>query len=121
MKNIFIVDDSDVNLIMAEKALADYFNVFTLPSAEAMFEFLNDVVPELILLDIKMPKINGLDALKMLKTESVFGNIPVIFLTSKDDPDTKARGFELGAIDFIAKPFSCEVLLNSINKALSYS
>jgi putative two-component system response regulator len=119
MKTIFVVDDNNANLIVAEKALSDHYNVFTLPSAEAMFEFLGDILPDLILLDVKMPKTNGLDALKMLKASTEYASIPVVFLTGRSDPDTETLGFELGAIDYISKPFSRQVLLSRINTHLN--
>jgi putative two-component system response regulator len=75
-------------------------------------------MPDLILLDILMPDLNGFDAMKRLKTDLRYCNIPVIFLTSRDDSATEAYGFELGAVDFITKPFSEPVLLNRIDKHL---
>jgi len=118
MKIIFVVDDSNTNLLTAETALSKNYRVFTLPSAVDMFGFLNDIVPDLILLDILMPEMNGFDAMRRLKSEERYSNIPVIFLTSRDDSATEAYGFELGAVDFISKPFSEPVLLNRINKHL---
>ncbi|MCL2048122.1 MAG: response regulator [Defluviitaleaceae bacterium] len=118
MQTIFVVDDNDVNLITAEKALEGFYTVFTLPSAEAMFEFLDSIVPDLILLDIRMPKISGLDALNMLKA-SKYIDIPVIVLTGKHDPDTEAAVYKLGAVDFVLKPFVAEDLLARIKAALA--
>ena len=118
MKTIFVVDDSDVNLITAEKALSDHYNVFTLPSAKAMFTFLQDIHPDLILLDIKMPEINGFEAMKRLRANPEYANIPVMFITATNDPATESHGFELGAVDFIIKPFSSQVLLSRIKTHL---
>ncbi|MDR2533102.1 MAG: response regulator [Oscillospiraceae bacterium] len=114
MKTVFVVDDNDVNLLTAENSLSKQYRVFTLPSASAMFELLEEVVPDLILLDILMPETNGFDALRMLKGDTRYFNIPVIFLTSRSDSTTEALGFEMGAVDFISKPFSEPVLLNRI-------
>jgi putative two-component system response regulator len=72
------------------------------------------VMPDLILLDIEMPDMDGLEALKLLKENIKFKNIPVIFLTGLTDPATEAYGIELGAVDFVTKPFSEPVLLNRI-------
>jgi putative two-component system response regulator len=118
LKSIFIVDDNDVNLITAEKALSKDYNVFTLPAASNMFELLNDVIPDLILLDILMPEMSGLEAMTKLKTNERYLNIPVIFLTSKKDEETEVQGFELGAVDFISKPFSEAVLKNRVRTHL---
>ena len=118
MKSIFIVDDNDVNLITAEKALSKAYKIFTLPSASDMFELLNEVIPDLILLDIMMPEMSGLEAMIKLKTNERYSSIPVIFLTSKKDPETEVQGFELGAVDFISKPFSEAVLKNRVRNHL---
>ena len=118
MKTIFIVDDNDVNLSTAEKALSKQYRAFTLPSASSMFELLNNVVPDLILLDILMPQMDGFEAMRLLKDDTRYQGIPVIFLSGRSDAATEARGFEMGAADFISKPFSEPVLLNRIKTHL---
>jgi len=114
LKTIFIVDDNDVNLATAEKALSEQYRVFTLPSAPDMFELLNNVVPDIILLDILMPGMDGFEALRLLKSDARYADIPVLFLSGRNGAATEARGFEAGALDFISKPFSEPVLLNRI-------
>ncbi len=118
MKTIFVVDDSDTNLTMAESALEDQYRVMTMPSAASMFSFLEKVIPDLILLDIEMPEMDGFEALAKLKTKERFSEIPIMFLTGRTDADVEARGFEMGAIDFVTKPFSAPVLLNRIKTHL---
>ncbi|MCL2759085.1 MAG: response regulator [Treponema sp.] len=118
MKTIFAVDDNHVNLLAAEEALSAHYNVFTLSSGSLMFELLNDVIPDLILLDILMPEISGFEALQRLKADKRYSGIPVMFLTSKNDAATEALGFEMGVVDFIPKPFSTPVLLNRIKTQL---
>ena len=118
-KTIFVVDDNDTNLSMAEEALEEQYRVMTLPSAAKMFALLEKITPDLILLDIEMPEINGFDALRRLKTNVSYAGIPVIFLTSMNDAATEVHGFQLGVVDFISKPFSAPVLLNRIRTHLS--
>ncbi|MCL2269834.1 MAG: response regulator [Treponema sp.] len=118
MKTIFVVDDNTVNLVTADETLSDSYNVITLASASTMFEFLKKTIPDLILLDIMMPDIDGFEALKQLRADRLYAKIPVIFLTSKNDAATEALGFEMGVIDFISKPFSGPVLLNRIKTHL---
>jgi putative two-component system response regulator len=118
LKTIFIVDDNDVNLSTAEKALSKQYRAFTLPSASSMFELLNNVVPDLILLDILMPQMDGFEAMRLLKDDTRYQGIPVIFLSGRSDAATEARGLEMGAADFISKPFSEPVLLNRIKTHL---
>jgi putative two-component system response regulator len=119
MKTIFVVDDSDTNLSMAEDALERHYRVMTVPSAPKMFLLLEKIMPDLILLDIEMPEMNGFDALRRLKANSSWETIPVMFLTGRTDASVEVRGFELGAVDFVAKPFSAPVLLNRIKTHLN--
>jgi len=119
MKTIFTVDDNHVNLVIAEEALSEYYNIYTLSSAALMFDLLNDIIPDLILLDILMPDISGFEALQRLKADERYSNIPVMFLTGKNDAETETLGFEMGVVDFISKPFSIPVLLNRIKTHLN--
>jgi len=119
MKTIFIVDDNTINLQTAKEVLSEQYKVITLSSAPIMFEFLDNVVPELILLDIMMPELDGFSALKQLRADTRYAKIPVIFLTSKSDADTEALGFEMGVVDFIHKPFSPAVLRTRIKTHLN--
>jgi putative two-component system response regulator len=103
---------------MAEAALEDNYRVMTMPSAAKMFAFLDKVIPDLILLDIEMPEMDGFKALMKLKSSHLWANIPVMFLTGRNDPSVEVQGFELGAVDFVTKPFSSPVLLNRIKTHL---
>ena len=117
-KTIFVVDDNDTNLSTAKEALKKQYRVITLPSAKKMFAHMEKVVPDLILLDIEMPEIDGFETLHLLKENTSRSGIPVIFLTSTTDTAIEARGFQMGVIDFITKPFSEHVLLNRIKTHL---
>ncbi|MDR2569059.1 MAG: response regulator [Oscillospiraceae bacterium] len=117
-KTIFVVDDSDTNLSMAKDALRDEYRVMTLPSAAKMFSILEKIKPDLILLDIEMPEMDGFEALQQLKATESQMDIPVVFLTSMTDVAVEVRGFQLGVIDFITKPFSTPVLRNRIKTHL---
>jgi putative two-component system response regulator len=114
MKTIFIVDDSDTNLMVAGTALEEFYKVYTIPSAAKMFKLLSKVHPDLILLDIEMPECDGFTALERLKADNRYYEIPVIFLTATQNEQTETRGFDLGAVDFIGKPFSAPVLRKRI-------
>ena len=117
-KTIFLVDDNDINLTVAEETLDRYYRVMTLPSAAKMFKLLEKVTPDMILLDIEMPEMDGFEALRLLKANEKHANIPIIFLTGMTDAFVEARGFQLGVVDFITKPFSPPVLLNRIKTHL---
>jgi len=113
-KTIFVVDDSLSNLSLAEEALEKHYRVITLSSADKLYTTLEKLVPDLILLDIAMPDESGFDAMKKLKADKNYSEIPVIFLTALTDTFNEALGIELGAVDFITKPFSEPVLLNRV-------
>ena len=118
-KTVFVVDDNDTNLATAEEALEEHYRVLTLPSAAKMFALLEKIKPDLILLDIAMPEMDGFEALRRLKTNNAYADIPVIFLTGMTDAAVEVSGFELGVIDFVTKPFSAPVLLNRIKTHLN--
>jgi putative two-component system response regulator len=119
-KTIFLVDDNATNLAAAEEVLERDYRVITLKSAAKMFAALEKphLEPNLILLDIEMPEMTGFEAMKFLKTNEAYAKIPVIFLTGRSDVDSEAAGIELGAVDFITKPFTEAVLLTRIKTHL---
>lgn len=118
MKTIFVVDDSDTNLSMAEEALEDEYNVMTVPSGARMLALLEKMTPNLILLDIEMPEMNGFEALEKLKENPLWADIPVIFLTGTINDSIQARGLGLGALGFVNKPFTASELLDCIKTRL---
>ena len=113
-KTIFVVDDTDSNLSKAEEGLEDAYDVMTIPSGARLFAILKKIQPHLILLDILMPEMDGFEVLARLKADKDYRAIPVIFLTALIDPETEAKGFEMGVVDFITKPFNIPVLLNRV-------
>ena len=115
---IVIVDDEKVNLTEGGNILKTFYEVYPAPSAAKLFEILEQVLPSLILLDIDMPEMNGYEAIKKLKADSRFAGIPVIFLDSRSDAASELEGFELGAADYVSKPFSGPLLLKRIANQL---
>jgi putative two-component system response regulator len=113
-KKIMLVDDNLANLTVGKNMLKDQYEVFAIPSAAKLFEFLEHVLPDLILLDIEMPVMDGYEAIGKLKSDSRYADIPVIFLTSKTDEGSELEGLELGAIDYVIKPFSAPLLQKRI-------
>jgi len=114
MKKIFIVDDNATNIVTAKTALEGTYKTYAMPSAAKMFQLLEKITPDLILLDVEMPEMDGFQALSALKSNDKLKSIPVIFLTAKHDAESEIQGFEIGAIDFINKPFSPPVLIKRI-------
>ena len=115
---IILVDDNLSNLIQGRDILKPYYKVYPAPSAAKLFEALENIKPGLILLDIEMPVMSGYDAIKKLKADIRYKEIPVIFLTSKTDENSELKGFDLGAMDYILKPFSAPLLLKRIENQL---
>ncbi|MCL2806755.1 MAG: response regulator [Coriobacteriia bacterium] len=115
---IMLVDDNKTNLAMGKNILGEHYNVYPLPSAAKLFEFLGHVSPDLILLDIDMPGMNGYEALTLLKADQKYADIPVIFVTAKSSESDEYEGLALGAIDYITKPFSPALLLRRIENHL---
>jgi len=113
-----LVDDNKTNLTMGKTILSEDYDVYALPSADKLFEFLKRVRPDLILLDIDMPGMNGYEALTLLKAERQYADIPVIFVTAKTSELDEYAGLSLGAIDYVTKPFSPSLLLKRIENHL---
>jgi len=114
-ETIIVVDDDITNLTAAKSTLSQKYNVITAPSGEKLFLLLEKVTPELILLDVEMPGLNGYSVMEMLKNKEKTAHIPVIFLTAKIDPESELRGLNLGAVDYITKPFSRELLVKRVD------
>ena len=107
---IILVDDSEIVLDQGKAMLKTFYRVYTARSASILFEILEDSIPDLILLDIIMPDIDGFETIKLLKADERYKDIPVIFLTAKDDLDSEIMGLSLGAVDYVLKPFSGPLL-----------
>lgn len=109
---ILVVDDDTSNLKMASRILkGEGMRVSCLKSGEDTIKFLKENRPDLILLDIHMPGMDGFETIAAVKENKETADIPVIFLTADDDSETEARGLKAGAMDFLKKPFVPEVLL----------
>jgi len=118
-KKIIVVDDNLENLTALKNTLKDMHEVYPSSSALELFDLLEHVQPDLILLDIEMPGINGYDAIKKLKGDTKYQHIPIIFLTYMSDEQSEMEGLKLGAVDYIHKPFVTPLLLQRIEIHLS--
>ena len=109
---ILVVDDDTANLKMASRILSrEKMRVSCMKSGEDAIKFLQENKPDLVLLDVHMPGMDGFETISHLSSNEKTVNIPVIFLTADEDIDTETRGLKAGAMDFIKKPFVPEVLL----------
>jgi putative two-component system response regulator len=103
-----------VHLNAGKDILKDLYNVFPIPSGKKFFELLEKVSPDLILLDIEMPEMDGYEVIKKLKADEKTAGIPVIFLSAHIDPGHELEGLGLGAVDYVFKPFSPILLIRRI-------
>jgi len=117
-QKIIMVDDIQAILDQGKSILRPYYEVYPAPSAARLFEMLGKIVPDLILLDINMPEMDGYETIRKLKADERFSDIPVIFLTAKNDECSEREGFDLGAVDYVVKPFSPPLLLKRIENQL---
>lgn len=109
---ILIIDDSSTNIMVAGNTLdAAGYVVLTAMDAMMGISIAMAKKPDVILLDIMMPEIDGFQACKMLKSHEETRMIPVIFLTALNEPDTLVKAFESGGVDYIAKPFNSSELV----------
>ena len=116
---IVVVDDDSTNLMLAESVLKrGRQRVTTLTSGEALLEMMKQEKPDLILLDIKMPGMDGVETFQRIKREYPEMSPPVIFLTADESMDAEARCLKLGAVDFITKPFTPDVLTLRVRHTL---
>jgi putative two-component system response regulator len=118
-KKIIAVDDNVENLTALKNTLKGAYEVFPIPSALKMFGILEHVKPDIILLDVEMPEMNGYEAARKLKSDDKYKDIPIIFLTSMNDEESKQKGLALGAVDYIYKPFDSASLFQRLETHLS--
>jgi len=118
-KKIIYVDDVNYSLITVKNRLSEHYEIFPAESVVKMYEFLEFFKPDLILLDVNMPDIDGYEAIKSLKADEKYSSIPVIFLTGNSDRESVVKGLSLGAVDYVVKPFSEAKLIESIDNHLN--
>jgi len=114
LKHILVIDDNAVNLKLAEQTLRPLYKVTLLISGRQALRFLEKTKPDLILLDINMPEMDGYETLRKIKEDPHTSKIPVIFLTAQTDSESELHSLYLGAVDFITKPFISEIMLSRI-------
>ena len=118
-RKIIIVDDNDSNLTACKNILKPYYTVYPAPGAARMFDLLEHIMPDMILLDVEMPDTNGYEAARILKNTEAHKKIPIIFLTARNDAISEMEGLNLGALDYIHKPFVSALLLRRLEMHIS--
>lgn len=120
-KHILVVDDVPANLKYAQQLLGSRYKLTLASSGAQALKFLKRNVPDLILLDINMPEMDGCTVITELKKDPATAMIPIIILTSEVDTAMELKCLELGAVDFIRKPFITEIMLSRIDTQLELS
>jgi putative two-component system response regulator len=108
--SILVVDDDPTNLRLLLEILKNVYKVYPAPSGERALRFLQNQIPDLILLDVEMPSMSGYEMIGHLKRDPRLRDIPVIFLTGLEGRDKEEQAFTLGAVDYILKPISSGVV-----------
>lgn len=120
MQKILIIDDNTANVLLLSKMLkiAGYNNIKTLTDSRDVLNTLSEYVPDLILLDFRMPFMDGLEVIKALNCEKDYKNIPIIMISAENDKGYYENAIAHGAVDFIAKPFNYNDIIPKIEIAL---
>ncbi len=113
---ILIADDMPTNLRLISGILGEEnYQMFFAHDGEMALSMTRELQPDLILMDIVMPKMNGIEVTVEIKKDKNLKHIPIIFLTAKDSDDDVIEGFEAGAVDYVTKPFNGVVLRARVN------
>ncbi len=122
MKKILVVDDLPENVFMLQDRLENEgYEVLTAYDGKTAIDKALSELPDLILLDVMMPEMSGIEVLKILTADSITSNIPVILVTAKSSAEDTKVGLEAGAFDYIKKPFNRIELIARVNSALKLS
>lgn len=116
--SILVVDDQPNNLKVISSVLSSQYTLFIANSGDRAVKILERTIPDLILLDVMMPDMSGYEVCELLKKNPLTADIPIIFLTAKSDIDDIVKGFELGAVDYITKPFNIREVVVRINNQI---
>ena len=118
MKKILVVDDNTINLKLADKILKETpeYKPVMVPSGARALQFLSKNVPDMILLDIMMPDMDGFETLTKIRADERLKEVPVLFLTADTEPETADKVKAAGALDMLTKPFKKDNLLDLVAK-----
>jgi diguanylate cyclase (GGDEF)-like protein len=116
---ILVADDEPINRSLIQRRLErEGYRVLTAQNGQEAVEKARDSLPDLVILDIMMPVMDGLEACELIKEDLTTRDIPIIFLSARDETDIKVKGLTLGANDYISKPFKAEELLARVDVAI---
>ncbi len=117
--SVLVVDDEPANIDILLGILSPYYDVKVAPSGAIALKIVQQFTPDLILLDIMMPGMDGFEVCKQLKTDRLLSQIPVIFVTALTQGESEEKGFKLGGVDYITKPVSPSITLARVKTHIS--
>ena len=117
-KSVLIVDDENMNMFALTHMLRPDYTVYAAKNGQSAIRIAKKQLPDIILLDILMPEMDGYEVLSQLKSDEETRKIPVIFITGLISPEDEKKGLEMGAADYISKPFNAETVRMKIRTQL---
>lgn len=121
MNSILVVDDVVENLDILVELLSPLYSIKAATSGAAALKIADKTKPDLILLDVVMPGMDGYEACRLLRQNPNTRDIPVVFVTANESPDEIAKGISLGAVDYLSKPIDPEALYSVCDRNLKDS
>jgi PleD family two-component response regulator len=118
MEQILIVDDMPGNIKILGEILKDKYKIIVASNGKAATQLASEKMPDLILMDVMMPEMDGFTACQIIKSDPKTAEIPIIFITSLSDTSDIVTGFETGGVDYIVKPFNAKEVQVRINTHL---
>jgi len=120
-QTILAVDDEPINLEIIHELLEDHYNILTAPDGQSCLNMIHDASPDLILMDVNMPHLDGIETCKRIKADSATSSIPIIFVSALASHQEKMTGYNAGAEDYVSKPFDGDELFAKVALTLSAS
>lgn len=117
---ILVIDDTKTNIEVLEGILSNDYDMYVALNGKKAIFLTEKVQPDLILLDVMMPEMDGYETLRQMRAKGLVDNTPVIFLTAKADPRSEQTGLDLGAVDYITKPFNPDLVRLRIKNQLEF-
>jgi diguanylate cyclase (GGDEF)-like protein len=118
LQKILVVDDAPINIQVLNEVLKEQYRVFFATDGKDALKVAASILPDIILLDIMMPEMDGYEVCRSLKNDQLLSHIPVIFITAMTQQEDEAVGLELGAVDYISKPFHPSIVRLRIRNQL---
>jgi len=117
--SVLIVDDETANIITLTNILSPEYDVYAAKSGQDALTFIHENKPDVVLLDIIMPEMDGYKVISILKDSEATSSIPVIFITGLENKEAEKKGLDLGAADYISKPFSADIVKLRVNNQIN--